>query len=140
MYPHILVPVDLADTEKVKRSVATARALLAPQGKITLLNVVAPFPTSIDVYVPADIVTQAFENAKTKLAALSQEIGIKDAVTLQGGVGRSIVDWADEHAVDCIVIPSHQPELSDILLGSTAAWVVRHAQCSVHVLRKRAAD
>ncbi len=39
------------------------------------------------------------------------------------------------HAVDCIVIGSHKPGLSDYLLGSTAARVVRHAPCAVHVYR-----
>ena len=36
---------------------------------------------------------------------------------------------------DCIVIGSHKPGLIDYLLGSTAARVVRHAPCAVHVLR-----
>ena len=56
-------------------------------------------------------------------------------VVIDGPTGRSITNWADETGVDCIVIPSHRPVMSDILLGSTAAWVVRHAHCAVHVIR-----
>ena len=35
-----------------------------------------------------------------------------------------------------IVMASHDPVLSDYLLGSVAARVVRHAHCSVLVARK----
>ncbi|WP_170501927.1 universal stress protein, partial [Ruegeria atlantica] len=37
--------------------------------------------------------------------------------------------------IDCIVLASHKPGMKDFFLGSTAALVVRHARCSVHVLR-----
>lgn len=56
-------------------------------------------------------------------------------VVIDGPTGRTITNWAEETGVDCIVMSSHRPVMSDILLGSTAAWVVRHAQCSVHVIR-----
>ena len=45
----------------------------------------------------------------------------------------SPTEW--ETDTDCVVIASHRPGLQDYLLGSTAARVVRHAACSVHVLR-----
>jgi nucleotide-binding universal stress UspA family protein len=57
---------------------------------------------------------------------------------LKGHIGRTIADYAAEAAVDCIVIGSHRPGLTDYFLGSTAARVVRHAPCAVHVLRPRA--
>jgi nucleotide-binding universal stress UspA family protein len=34
-----------------------------------------------------------------------------------------------------IVMASHRPELKDYLLGPNAARVVRHAECSVLVVR-----
>ena len=54
---------------------------------------------------------------------------------VEGHAGRSIVDYAEKNGVDLIVIASHRPGLQDFFLGSTAARVVRHAQCCVHVLR-----
>jgi len=42
---------------------------------------------------------------------------------------------AKEKDVDLIIIASHRPGLQDYFLGSTAAKVVRHATCSVLVVR-----
>ena len=47
----------------------------------------------------------------------------------------AVLDTAEWANGDLIVIASHVPRVSDIFLGSTAAWVVRHADCSVHVIR-----
>jgi nucleotide-binding universal stress UspA family protein len=57
------------------------------------------------------------------------------AHVIHGSAGQAIVDYAEAHGADCIIVHSHKPELSDYLLGSTAARVVRHAPCSVHVIR-----
>ncbi len=35
----------------------------------------------------------------------------------------------------CIIVASHKPNVGDYLLGTTAARVVRHATCSVFVVR-----
>ena len=48
---------------------------------------------------------------------------------------QDVVDFAAEMKADCIVMGSHKPGLADYLLGSTAARVVRHAPCAVHVMR-----
>ena len=42
---------------------------------------------------------------------------------------------AKEKNADMIIIASHRPGLQDYFLGSTAAKVVRHATCSVLVVR-----
>ncbi|WP_371932559.1 universal stress protein [Pararhizobium sp. IMCC21322] len=46
-----------------------------------------------------------------------------------------MVEYAESNGVDCIIIASHRPGLQDYFLGSTAARVVRHAHCAVHVIR-----
>ena len=58
-----------------------------------------------------------------------------EARVVMGHAGRTIVEFAKEHEVDLIVMNSHRPGIGDYFLGSTAARVVRHAQCSVHVIR-----
>ena len=57
----------------------------------------------------------------------------------EGAPASTILDVAGELSVDMIVIGSHDPGLADYFLGSVAARVVRHAHCSVLVVRDRAA-
>lgn len=56
-------------------------------------------------------------------------------VVVEGHSGRTILDYAEETGSDLIVIASHRPGMGDMLMGSTATQVVRHAKCAVHVLR-----
>jgi nucleotide-binding universal stress UspA family protein len=52
-----------------------------------------------------------------------------------GTIYREILVRAERTKCDLIVMASHRPELQDYLLGPNAARVVRHAKCSVMVVR-----
>jgi nucleotide-binding universal stress UspA family protein len=52
-----------------------------------------------------------------------------------GTIYEEILTFAGKHGIDMIVMASHRPELKDYLLGPNAARVVRHAECSVLVVR-----
>lgn len=67
-------------------------------------------------------------------ADLIEEAGV-EAEVVTGHAARNITEFAESHGVDCIVIASHRPGLQDYFLGSTAARVVRHAKCTVVVIR-----
>ncbi len=54
---------------------------------------------------------------------------------VEGHSGGKNPDFANSHDVGCIVMASHRPGLQDYLLGSTAARVLRHANCSVYIVR-----
>ena len=58
-----------------------------------------------------------------------------EVVVRHGHPARAIVSLAQEEGHDCVVIASRQPDWHHLVLGSTAAGVVRHAHCSVHVVR-----
>ncbi|MEL7461876.1 MAG: universal stress protein [Pseudomonadota bacterium] len=135
MYNHILLPVEIGGPGNTKRAVEVAKALLSDGGRLTLLNVVEPLPNAAEAFVEAGVSEQIKKNAKARLEAAAEELGVENTALLSGAVGRSIVDWAEQNATDCIVMASHRPVMSDIILGSTAAWVVRHANAAVHVLR-----
>ncbi len=134
MYSNILVPVALDEEGAEKRALAVARRLLAPQGRITLLHVAEAPPSYLDMNVIEDIVRSNRAAAAESLREMAEREGVEGKVA-RGHAGRDIVDFADRHEVDCIVMASHRPVFSDHLLGSTAARVVRHASCSVHVIR-----
>ncbi len=138
MYQNILVPVDLAHKEVVAPMIAAAKALSGKNAKMTLLYVTPEIPAIVSAELPAGSAAKAKAAVEAQLRQVASENGApEDAQTLTG-TGRpyhNILDTVEEAGIDLIVIASHQPEFADYLLGSVAAKVVRHAPCSVHVIR-----
>jgi len=135
MYKHVLVPIALDHGAGTEIALTIADLLKNEDGQITAMTVIEPVPGFIANELPPGQLEQSKDDV---LAALKEEIGDhKDAraVVITGHPGRSIVDFAMENGVDCIVVASHKPGLSDYFLGSTAARVVRHSPCAVHVVR-----
>lgn len=135
MYKNILVTIALDHANDSVGTLAIARALAAEGASITALNVLEDIPAYVSQYLPADNAENRRSNAEAELkAALASAAGVR-SVVVSGHAGTTIVDYAREHAIDCIVIASHRPGLQDYFLGSTASRVVRHAPCAVHVIR-----
>lgn len=135
MYQHILVPVSFDDDRNIAAAVAIAGKLKSEGGKVTMLHVMEQIPSYAVNYIPEGFHNEAKLAIIEALNDLAAEIGNTEAVVVEGHSGRTILDWASEHNPDLIVVASHRPEMKDYFLGSTAAQVVRHAQCSVHVVR-----
>lgn len=134
MYTKILVPMAL-DHDISPQTLALARALLAPGGTIVALHVHEEPEGSVRAYLDEGAVQAGFDRAKALLAEKTAGMDGVEAKIVMGHSARTIIDYAHDHGVDCIVMGSHRPGLSDYFLGSTAARVVRHATCAVHVHR-----
>ncbi|NND91450.1 MAG: universal stress protein [Granulosicoccus sp.] len=135
MFKSILVPVALDHTRNVNAALDIARRLLEEGGTIIALNVIEAIPGYAAVHLPANYQEKGRSEAR---AALQAELGEASDIKLDvvtGHAGRTILNYAEQHDCQCIVVASHRPGLQDYFLGSTAAWVVRHAGCSVHVVR-----
>ncbi|WP_372886789.1 universal stress protein [Shimia sp.] len=135
MYDHILVPVSFEDDRNVTAAVAVARRLLNDGGRVTMLHVMEQVPAYALNYVPEGFHNEARGALVKALNDLAGDIENAHGVVVEGHSGRTILDWANDHRPDLIVVASHKPEMKDYLLGSTAARVVRHAKCAVHVVR-----
>ncbi|WP_137702962.1 universal stress protein [Marimonas lutisalis] len=135
MYKNILVPIASDHDPHTGKALNVARALASEGAKITSLTVVEAMPGYIQNQLPEGQSAKIMDEVETELKA--ELGGAKDVtpVVVEGHSARTILDYAEEHGIDCIVMASHRPGLSDYLLGSTAARVVRHAKCAVHVLR-----
>lgn len=136
MFKHILVPIDLAQAEKAQAMLDRAR-LLADQGaRITVVHVVEDLPSYVRAELPQGLVEKNTLLARQDIEKLVQESGTVAGIEIcQGDASREILTLANSSKADLILIASHKPGLQDYLLGSTAARVVRHASCSVLVLR-----
>jgi nucleotide-binding universal stress UspA family protein len=134
MYKKILVPMAL-DHGISESTLEIARSLTHGEGEITALHVYEAPQGSVSSFLDESAVKQAVARAEAALMEKTKGLQGVTPVMVKGHTYRSIIDYAREHEVDCIVIGSHRPGLSDYLLGSTAARVVRHAPCAVHVYR-----
>jgi nucleotide-binding universal stress UspA family protein len=135
MYDNILVPISFDEDRDSRGAIAVAKALVGEGGKITLLHVMEQIPGYAISYMPTDYITESRKAIHAELQAMTAGMQNGQAVLVEGHSGRTIVEWADKHGVDCIIIASHRPGMQDLLLGSTATTVVRHARCAVHVIR-----
>jgi nucleotide-binding universal stress UspA family protein len=52
-----------------------------------------------------------------------------------GSVYDDVLQEAEKSAADLIVVGSHRPSMATYLIGSNAVRIVRHAKCSVLVVR-----
>ena len=138
MFKRILIPIDLADESSWQRALPIAiDQVRASGGDLYIVSVVPEIPRLPNL--PADYGSQMIPYTEEKLGELvsgrvPSEVPVSKLVR-QGTVYKEILGVAQEHGCDLIVIASHRPELKDYLLGPNAARVVRHASCSVFVVR-----
>ncbi len=135
MYSNILVPVLLDDDHDSAAAFKAAQVLADEGAAITLLHVFEVVPGYVAAEVPQDILDRNHMQTAQKVAEAAKSLPNAKGETVIGHAGRSIVDYAKANGSDCIIIASHKPGLEDYFLGSTAARVVRHAPCAVHVIR-----
>mgnify|MGYP001828369089 CR=1 FL=1 len=136
MFTKILVAVDPSHIAQGDLALNAARRLAHDSyAEITALAVLEPAPAHLTPVLAHEAKVEAADRTAT---ALRQQIGEGSEIRVfvrHGRAAHEIIEHARENAVDCIIVASHQPGLSDYFLGSTAARVVRHAPCSVVVLR-----
>lgn len=134
MYHNILVPMAL-DHGISGLTLKAAVALCSPEGRITALHVYEPPHSAVSAYLDEDVIREGHDKARAELAQKTANYENIATEIIKGRSYRAIIDYAAEHNVDCIVVGSNKPGLNDFFLGSTAARVVRHAPCAVHVCR-----
>ncbi len=142
MYKRVLIPVDLNEEEMVERSLAVAQALANADGatQLRLVNVQPLVPVSLLGYLPPSFDEEMQKKAEKKLAEASAKLSFPreslSTVVRYGGVYPEVLAEAEEWGADLIIVGSHRPTMATYLLGSSAAAIVRHAKCSVLVVRK----
>ena len=140
MFRTILVCIDL-DEPEISRSVLDKAASLAEWtgAAVRLINVQRLLPATFMDFAPADFDEQQKLEAEAGLASLAARLPMPQdrvsTVVRTGGVYPEVLAEADAWGADLIVVGSHRPAMSTYLLGSNAKTIVRHAKCSVLVLR-----
>lgn len=141
MYQTILLTVDLNEESSWKKALPTALELCRLQGaKLHVMTVIPDFGMAI--------VGSFFPDGYENRALADTEKALKEFIAVHipgdldvasdvcnGTVYEEILDTAKRVGADLIVMAAHRPGQADYLLGPNAARVVRHADCSVLVIR-----
>lgn len=136
MYKNIIVGVDFSHGDAAKELIARAAKLLDEGGTIRLVHVLEDVPSYIAAELPRDINDRRQAEAKVALGLLTEGVAGTCVTEVRTGAPASqLLQAAEDHGADLIMIASHRPGFSDYFIGSTAARVVRHAQCSVLIVR-----
>jgi len=132
----ILVPIDPADKERAPGMIAVARKIGGDDARLILTSVVEDIPTYVAVELPGGAIDKARGALRADLRKIAQDEGIEAEIEVRKGQAATAINSiAKEKNANVIIIASHKPEFADYFLGSTAAKVVRHAPCSVFVIR-----
>jgi universal stress protein F len=137
MFKTILVPIDIGNASESNTTIDIAAANGNEDSRIILLYVIEEIPKWVAAGLPKGIQEISFKTSQTELTSIAEAANAETEVEVRvGHPYHTILEVAKEKGADLIVIDSHIPGLQDYLLGSTAAKVVRHANCSVLVVRR----
>lgn len=138
---HVLIPVD--GSEQSDRAVAFAYEQF-PEATITLFHAINPTRAGYGAQAGIPSFSEEwYEDAEQAAQELFDEAradapptATVEEATEVGQPSRAIVEFAEEHGVDQIVMGSHgRGGVSRILLGSVAETVVRRSPIPVTVVR-----
>jgi len=139
MYKKIMVPVDLQHVEKIDKSLSTAADLarvwdatvcyVAVAGRVP--NRVAPSPEKFEVEM------NMFAREQGERFGIETEYRVVSSVDVPVELDDKLLGAIDEVGADLVVMASHVPDVPDKLhlMSSNAAWIVRHSEVSVFVVR-----
>ena len=138
MYKKIMIPVDLAHTDRLEKALTTAADLSKQYGiPVCYTAVTASTPTSV-AHTPDEFANklEAFaqsQNDKLGLhSAESHTIVDPDPVA---DLGKKLIKAAHEQGCDLVVMASHIPGVQEHIFESNAGKVALHADMSVFVVR-----
>ena len=140
MFKKILVPVDISAPEPAKPAIKAAAELAKAIDAEIRLVYVSPFLLDAALpYLPDNFFQKEEEESKKRLEALAFEAGLTadrtSVASMCGAVHHLVLEEAKKFGADVIVIGSRQPTVSTYFLGSNASAILRHATCSVLVIR-----
>ena len=141
-HPNVVVPVDFS--EDTAAAIRAGLERVDSLGGLHVLHVLYPLDYASPGVMWGTVSDATREKAvREKLAEALEAAGARGAhaAVLVGDPGLKAADYARSVGADLIVVPSHGYHgVRRFLLGSTAERIIRHASCSVLVLRRKDAE
>jgi nucleotide-binding universal stress UspA family protein len=140
----IVLPLDLDHESSWRKALPTAVDFARRSGAQLHVMTVVP-DEHVKMAVVAQLIPEGYEqrivdDAKQRLAALLKQHAPDDLEIQQsvrrGSIYKEILRYTRDTQADLVIMAAHRPEMRDYLLGPNAARIVRHADCSVWVVRE----
>jgi nucleotide-binding universal stress UspA family protein len=140
MFKNVLIAIDLSEPGSWARALPVAVQTCKDwSARLHVVTVASEVNVQVASFFPQDANERLVEQVAADLKAwVAQNVpaGVEvHRIVGQGSIHREIIAAAEQANADLIVMASHKPAVSDYLLGANAAHVVRHAACSVMVVR-----
>jgi universal stress protein F len=141
MYNCILFPVDLEHTQEAEKALKIAiEEAQRSNAKLSIMTVAPGFgmPIVASFFDDATVKNAMKEVARHLKSYITKNVPNDievNAVVVEGNPAELILKQAEKDNCDLIVISSHNNQVDHLLLGSCAAKVVRHSDCTVVVVK-----
>lgn len=140
----LLIPIDTTECELAHTIIThTQNESRFDTAEIHFLSVVQPFPYypalggRHSIHIPS--IDELINDVRKNLEKTVRNFELPDAKIFihvtSGSPKDKILEMAGKLSADLIIISSRRDKLTTFLLGSTTSAVVRHAECSVLVVR-----
>jgi len=132
----ILVPI--VQSEASLEAVPLA-AIIAKQKKAKLLIIhVIEVNRSLPLNAELDAEARRGEQLVRRAEEIALQAGAQATGTLLQAreAGAAIIEEAEDHQIDAIILGIPRPKAGSGLIGRTAEYVMQHATCSVWVVRQ----
>ncbi len=149
MYRKVMVPLDGSRTAECALPHMQAVVTGCGVADVVLLRVIGPLPAPGYVVITehdrarleAEHGAEAARYLETIAKRLADEGLSVDTDTAEGDATESIVDYADKHGVDLIVMATHgRTGIGRFMMGSVAERVVRHSNVPILLVRAKKGD
>jgi nucleotide-binding universal stress UspA family protein len=141
MYKHVLLTVDLETEDSWIKTVPAAISHAEQSGgTLHVMTVLPDFGMSIvGSFFPKGHEEKMLQETNKRLHEfvskhIPKNLKVQHIVG-HGSVYEEVLRMQKKLDVDLIILGAHRPSMQDYLLGPNAARVVRHAECSVLVVR-----
>lgn len=143
MTQSVLCAVDVSNGSEDAKTIQTAARLAALDGaQLDVIGVVPDFGMSqVGTFFNKDHHAKMVKEAKIQLNKIvtdaldaDQNLKIRHLIST-GRAYEEVLNVAAKSNATLIVVGAHKADFKDYLLGPNAARIVRHATCSVYVVR-----
>ena len=141
MYKNILLPVDIEHSPESAKALKIAlEEAQRSKARLTVMTVAPGFGSPLVAsYFEEGAAQEALKEVARHLKRyvdtnIPEGVEV-EAVVAEGNPAERILKQEQTDNIDLIVIASHNSQIEHILLGSCAAKVVRHSQCTVTVVK-----